>query len=67
MDDVTKEKIIELLTNLRNSCREGEDGTWDCSTAEGKESFLYMSDDCEKIAELLGIELIPYYNDDDED
>lgn len=67
MDDSTKLKIVKLLTTLRNSCREGEDGTWDCSTAEGKEGFIYMSDECEKIAELLGIELEPYYNDNDED
>lgn len=67
MDNTTIEKIKELLTTLRDSCREGEDGTWDCSTDEGKECFLYMSDDCEKIAKLLGIELKPYYNDNEND
>ena len=67
MDSSTLEKIKLILTTLRDSCREGEDGTWDCSTDEGKEGFLYMSDDCEKIAELLGIELKPYYNDNEND
>lgn len=67
MDSSTLEKIKIILTTLRDSCREGEDGTWDCSTDEGKESFLYMSDDCEKIAKLLGIELKPYYNDNEND
>ena len=67
MDSNTKKKVKELLTNLRNSCREGEDGTWDCSTDEGRESFIPMSDDCERIAKLLDIELEPYENDEDDD
>lgn len=67
MDSNTKDKIKELLTTLRNSCREGEDGTWDCSTDEGKEGFVYMAQDCEVIARLLNIELKPYYNDNEND
>jgi hypothetical protein len=67
MDNQTKEKIKGILTTLRDSCREGEDGTWDCSTDEGKEGFIYMADDCEKIAKLLDINLKPYYNDNEND
>jgi hypothetical protein len=67
MDNQTKEKIKGILTTLRDSCREGEDGTWDCSTDEGKEGFLYMSEDCEAIAKLLDINLKPYYNDNEND
>jgi hypothetical protein len=66
MDTAKKEKIKELLQLVRDSCLEGEDGTWDCSTEEGREGFIYMSDDCEKIAELLGIELEPYQKEDEE-
>jgi hypothetical protein len=66
MDTAKKEKIKELLQLVRDSCLEGEDGTWDCSTEEGREGFIYMSDDCEKIAELLGIELEPYQKENDD-
>ena len=65
MDNNTKDKVKEILTLLRNSCKEGEDGTWDCSTDEGKEGFLYMSEDCEEIDNLLNIELKPYNNDNE--
>ncbi len=65
MDNQTKEKIKSILTTLRNSCKEGEDGTWDCSTDEGREGFNYMVDDCEEIAKLLDIELEPYYGGDE--
>lgn len=67
MDKITKMKIKGLLESVRNSCLEGEDGTWDCSTEEGREGFIYMSNDCEKIAELLEIELEPYEIENDED
>lgn len=55
-----KKKLKELLETLRNSCEEGLDGTWDCSTAEGREAFTYMADNCVDIALLLGIKLKPY-------
>ena len=35
-------KVFDLLTILKMSCEEGLDGTWDCSTEEGKESFADM-------------------------
>lgn len=63
MDSQTKEKIKDLLTWVRNSCLEGEDGSWDCSTDEGKEGFIYMAENCEDIANLLDIKLEPYRND----
>lgn len=60
MDNITKQKVKDLLTWVRNSCLEGEDGSWDCSTDEGKEGFICMADNCEEIANLLKIELEPY-------
>ena len=56
------QRIKELLIAVRDSCYEGVDGTWDCSTDEGKESFIPMADDCEEIASLLGIELPEHPN-----
>jgi hypothetical protein len=32
-------RVFDLLNVLKMSCQEGLDGTWDCSTEEGKESF----------------------------
>lgn len=51
------DSIKKLLVDLRNSCLEGLDGTWDCSTDEGRESFEPMADNCEEIAKLLNIKL----------
>ena len=56
-DTMDVQRIKELLIALRDSCYEGVDGSWDCSTDEGKESFIPMADSCEEIASLLGIEL----------
>ena len=36
---------LHKLRQIRNSCQEGMDGTWDCGTEEGKESFQPMIDD----------------------
>ncbi len=33
-------KVFDLLTILKMSCEEGLSGDWDCSTEEGKESFV---------------------------
>ena len=66
MDAKTKQKIKELLQSVRNSCLEGEDGSWDCSTDEGKEGFIPMAEDCEEIAKLLDIELEPYENENND-
>ena len=58
----SEQRIKELLISLRDSCYEGVDGSWDCSTDEGKESFIPMADSCEEIASLLGIELPEHPN-----
>lgn len=56
----TKKQLKELLDVLRSSCEEGLDGTWDCSTAEGREAFNSMADNCVDMALILGIKLKPY-------
>ena len=67
IDTMDVQRIKELLIVLRDSCYQGEDGTWDCSTDEGKESFIPMADSCEEIASLLGIELPEYVNEDEDE
>ena len=32
-------RVFDLLNILKMSCDEGLDGTWDCSSEEGRESF----------------------------
>jgi hypothetical protein len=32
-------KVFDLLAVLKMSCNEGLNGTWDCTTEEGRESF----------------------------
>lgn len=32
-------RVFDLLNVLKMSCEEGLDGSWDCSSEEGKESF----------------------------
>jgi ElaB/YqjD/DUF883 family membrane-anchored ribosome-binding protein len=41
---MNKEQILEKIKILHDSCEEGLDGSWDCSTDEGKESFIDMQD-----------------------
>lgn len=36
-----KEAMIDIAT-VKKSCEEGLDGTWDCSTEEGREAFNDM-------------------------
>lgn len=59
--------LCDLLVALRNSCYEGEDGTWDCTTDEGRESFIPMAESCETIARLLKVEMPEYESDQDEE
>jgi hypothetical protein len=66
-DTMDVQRIKELLIALRDSCYEGVDGSWDCSTDEGKESFIPMADSCEEIASLLEIELPEYVNEDEDE
>lgn len=63
---MNKAQLKSHLESLRNSCLEGHDGTWDCSTKEGRESFLPMAEAVEKIAQHLGIKLNPYASTEDE-
>lgn len=67
MNDQKKAQALEIITRLRNSCHEGLTELWDCSTHEGRESFEPMIDDCEKLAELLGIQLDPIDEEDYEE
>jgi imidazole glycerol phosphate synthase subunit HisF len=32
-------RVFDLLAVLKMSCNEGLNGTWDCTTEEGRESF----------------------------
>ena len=47
MEKPTKKEIKEAMRDIeivKKSCEEGIDGTWDCSTEEGRESFNDMVD-----------------------
>jgi len=35
-------RVFDLLSLLKMCCEDGSNGTWDCSTQEGKESFMHM-------------------------
>ena len=42
MKSKDKKETISLIQTVIKSCEEGRDGTWDCSTDEGKEGFNDM-------------------------
>ncbi len=42
-------KMLDELRTLRESCMEGLNGDWDCSTAEGREGFLPMIDGIDRL------------------
>lgn len=44
---------IELLNIVIESCKQGLDGTWDCSTNEGKEGFQSMIDVLQEVVNNL--------------
>ena len=44
----TKDRL-DTLRRLRSSCLEGHDGRWDCTTYEGRESFLPMVDELDQL------------------
>ena len=48
-----KEEIESLLGTLYDSCVEGHSGEWDCSTSEGRESFIDMATIIEELASEL--------------
>lgn len=55
-------RVKDLLSTLRDSCQEGLDGTWDCSTEEGREGFDSMIILCEELAKILNIQLEVKYS-----
>lgn len=61
------DKVKYLLTLVRNSCEEALDGTWDHTTSEGEEGFRPMIEDIEEAARELGIDLPPYYPNNEEE
>ncbi len=48
-----KAEIIDLLKTVKESCEEGQDGRWDCSTDEGKEGFDAMAEALDRAIELI--------------
>lgn len=63
---VAIEDIKDRLQSLRDSCYQGEDGSWDCSSDEGKEGFLAMAEALEEIANLIGVDLDEYRKEEEE-
>jgi len=51
------QRIQSRLNTLLKCCREGRDGSWDCSTDEGKEGFDSMANLVTDIATLLDLDL----------
>lgn len=49
----TLKEALEHLDTAILSCEEGKDGTWDCSTDEGKEGFTAIADDLEDVKSFL--------------
>lgn len=45
----------DLLKTVATSCQEGYDGSWDCSTDEGREGFLAMEELVNRALDLLQI------------
>lgn len=60
--EVTKQNLtVEgLLRVLWESCDEGYNETWNCSTEEGREGFLDMQALIEEVADRLEIRPFPY-------
>jgi hypothetical protein len=52
--------LQDKLQRLRDSCLEGLDQNWDCTTDEGREPFEWMADDVEFLAKTFGIPLKEY-------
>lgn len=51
MKDITE--ILLIIKTLKASCREGYDGRWDCCSGEGKEGFIAMIEDLDKLKYLI--------------
>ena len=54
VEDEQDDAVRDSLVALYKSCREGYDGTWDCTTDEGREGFKAMADDVARMADELG-------------
>jgi hypothetical protein len=48
--------VQDEIKTLMNSCVEGYDGTWDCTTDEGREGFKAMYYGLEKMAKRLKVD-----------
>ncbi len=57
MPENNAKKVKDILSTLRDSCQEGLDETWDCSTEEGRKGFDSMIILCEELAKILEIDL----------
>ncbi len=54
---LTEDEVKSMFVALINSCQEGLDGTWDCSTEEGRESFEPMYEDARALAKHFGVDI----------
>lgn len=59
-----QKEVQRMFVALINSCAEGRDGTWDCSTEEGRESFLPMEEDARALAKHFGVDISETEEDD---
>lgn len=51
--EISKEEALKLLDTVIVSCEEGQDGSWDTTTDEGKEGFGDMIALLEKVKEFI--------------
>ena len=54
---MNKEEILGILDALKESCKEGIDGIWDCNTDEGKKSFIPMIEDLDLVIEFIKLQV----------
>ena len=50
---MNKKECLQELAILKKSCEEGMDGTWDCSTQEGREGFEAMIRQIEDVQDFI--------------
>src|ERR1035437_49209 len=50
---IGKTEALALIQTVKKSCKEGENGTWDCSTQEGKKGFLDMINLLDDVMKLI--------------
>jgi hypothetical protein len=49
MNNTKHQSVIDMLNSLIKACEMGQSGEWDCSSEEGKDKFLYMSEHLKSI------------------